>query len=156
MITVNRHTGAGAIASLNEELQNYRARLLPEIFKPYNPKAAVDALDRLLQQPGSYCYVAADENENLIGYVICCIVEGREDVFRYGSKTMVIDQIIVQPKRRKSGAGTQLLDVVERLARELGIAVVELDFWSANAVASSFFRTHEYSLYRERLCKKLF
>ncbi len=154
MISIVETKNPKLLASLAEDVQNLHARLYPETFKPFELNAMEEAMENLLQDPTCRSYVAK-KDEVAIGYVLCFIREIKENAFHFNIKSIYIDQICVLKGYEKTGAGTLLMNQIESLAKELNIQKIELDHWSANTVAASFFRRRGYGLNKERLFKFL-
>ncbi len=154
MITIAETKDHRIIAELNEGVQNLHVELHPEMFKPFDQTEMEKALEVLLSDADCYCYIAK-QNGVAIGYALFMIREAKENAFHYAIKTLYIDQISVLPKYQKTGAGKLLMKQAELVARENDISKIELDHWSANIVAASFFRNNGYKLYKERLFKTI-
>jgi ribosomal protein S18 acetylase RimI-like enzyme len=142
------------IAQLNEEVQNLHAALHPDIFKPFEKTEIETALQGFLSDAQCRCYVAK-ENEIAMGYLLIYIKEAKENAFHYTLRSLYIDQIGVLKAFQKKGVGELLMKHVETIAKEHGITQIELDHWSSNSVAASFFRKSGYKLYREKLWKHI-
>lgn len=140
------------IAELNADVQNLHASLHPEMFKPFNRVEMEKALEDFFSDPNCYCYLVKLNNA-AIGYAIFFIKEAKENAFHYTIKTLYIDQISVLPKYQRTGAGKILMQKAEQLAKEYSIKKIELDHWTSNTVAASYFRKNGYRLYKERLFK---
>ncbi|MES2513749.1 MAG: GNAT family N-acetyltransferase [Bacteroidota bacterium] len=152
MITVVETRDYKLIAALNEEVQNLHASLHPEMFKPFVKSDMEKALENYLNEPNAYGYLVQKDGI-AIGCAVFFIREAKENAFHYTIKTLYVDQISVLTKHQRTGAGKMLMDQAEKLAKEKSIQKIELDHWSANVVAASYFRKSGYKLYRERLFK---
>lgn len=152
MMTITKSKDFKTIAGLNANVQNLHAKLYPEMFKPYNRIEMEKALENLLSDSSCYSYLVK-LNDVAIGYAVFFIKEAKENAFHYTIRTLYIDQISVLPEHQKTGAGKMLMQKAEQLAQENTIKKIELDQWTANSVASSYFRKNGYMLYRERLFK---
>ncbi len=140
------------ISELNEDVQNLHAKLHPELFKKFDKEAMEKALETLFLDPNCKCYIVKKGDVD-IGYILCFIKEAKENAFQYNIKTLYIDQISILPKYQRTGAGKILMKQAEQLAQENSITKIELDHWSSNTVAASYFRKNGYKLYKERLFK---
>ena len=152
MITITETKDFKIIAELNADVQNLHATLHPEVFKPFNSVEMEKALENLLSDSNCYCYVVKLDKV-AIGCAVFIIKEAKENAFHYNIKTLYIDQISVLPKYQRTGAGKILMQKAEQLAQENSLKKIELDHWTANTVAASYFRKNGYKLYRERLFK---
>jgi ribosomal protein S18 acetylase RimI-like enzyme len=154
MITVIETKDYKIIAALNEEVQNLHARLHPEMFKPFDKFEMEKALENYLGDQNTHAYLVRQDGID-IGCAVFFIREAKENAFHYHIRTLYIDQISVLTKYQKTGAGKMLMNQAEKLAREMAISKIELDHWSANIVAASYFRKSGYQLYKERLFKSI-
>jgi ribosomal protein S18 acetylase RimI-like enzyme len=154
MISISETRDHLLISQLNEEVQNLHAAMHPDLFKPYNREEAIKAYRDFLSDPLCRCYIA-EKNGKTIGYGVFFIREVKENAFHYTIKSLYIDQLAVLSEHRRSGAGKLLMQQAEKLATELSITRLELDHWSANTVAASFFRKQGYELRKERLIRVL-
>lgn len=151
-MTITETRDFKTIARLNENVQNLHAALHPEIFKPYNKIEMESAIENLLSDSNCYSYIVKLD-DLIIGYAVFFIKEAKENAFHYTLKSLHIDQIAVIPEHQRTGAGQMLMQKAEQLAKENSIKKIELDHWSANTVAASYFRRKGYKLYREKLYK---
>jgi ribosomal protein S18 acetylase RimI-like enzyme len=154
MISIVETRDHELVASLAEGVQDLHYRLHPEIFKPFDKEGIVAAVKGFFADETCRAYVAYDGN-TAAGYVIAYIREAKENAFHYTIRSVYVDQIAVLQQHQRTGAGRMLLEAVERLAREHSITKLELDHWTSNAVAASYFRKNGYSLRKERLHKVL-
>jgi len=152
MMTITETKDFKTIAGLNENVQNLHARLHPEMFKPFNRIEMEKALENYLSDSSCYSYIVKLDDV-AIGCAVFFIKEAKENAFHYTIRTLYIDQISVLPEHQKTGAGKMLMQKAEQLARENSIKKIELDHWTANNVAATYFRKNDYMLYRERLYK---
>ncbi|TSJ47992.1 GNAT family N-acetyltransferase [Fluviicola chungangensis] len=154
MMTITETKDFKRIAELNADVQNLHAKLYPEIFKPFNRIEMEKALENFLSDPNCFSYIV-ELNNVAIGSAVFFVKEAKENAFHYTIRTLYIDQISVLPEHQKTGAGKMLMQKAEQLARENSIKKIELDHWTANKVAATYFRKNGYMLYRERLFKIL-
>lgn len=154
MITIMQTSDHHLVASLAEGVQNLHHSLHPELFKPFDKDATIAAMEAFLSDPACRAYVAYN-HDIPVGYVIAYIRDGSENAFHYAVKSVYVDQIAVLQEHQRSGAGRQLLETVEELAKQHAIAKIELDHWTSNVVAAAYFRKSGYVLRKERLSKYL-
>ena len=121
------------------DVQRLHAEHHPHIFKtPQSADFAVPFFDEMLADPTITIYVA-EEDAQALGYIFCKMVERPETPFTYPNRFLQIDQLSVRPDAQGRGAGTALMDQVEKLARELGVSKIQLDSWDFNTKAHTFF-----------------
>lgn len=154
MITLQATADHGLIAQLNEEVQQLHVRLHPEVFKPYDKSSIAPALEKMMANPDCYAFVAS-LGEIPVGYLVMMVKRIPESAFTFARESLYIDQIGVLNDHRKTGVGSSLLEKAEQFAKELGISRIELDHWTMNTVAATYFRSKGYTLYREQLSKQI-
>ena len=129
------------------DVQQLHAEHHPRIFKmPQSADFAAAFFDEMLADSATTIYIA-EEDAQALGYIFCKMVERPETPFTYPNRFLHIDQISVLPNAQRHGAGTALMDQVEKLARELGLSKIQLNSWDFNTKAHTFF---------ERLCFEKF
>ncbi len=154
MIIITETRDPELLARLNEDVQNLHYQLHPEIFKPYDREGVALFQQVALQDLNARAFVAL-QDEVPVGCMLCFIREAKENAFHYAIRSVYVDQISVLSAYRRSGAGKMLLQRAEQLAQEMGIKRLELDHWSTNTVAATWFRKNGYSLFKERLFKTI-
>ncbi len=142
---------AQAIAVLNAEVQELHARTLPQLFKPPDPASFSAAIAELLAGPQNRVFIA-DEDGEAVGYLYAQVVRRPESALRHALDLVYIHHIAVRRTHRGQGCGEALVQRALALAREEGIARVELDVWSFNEGARAFFRRQGFTVFNERMC----
>jgi len=154
MITIAETKDARLVAAMNEWVQQLHHQLHPDVFKPYDKDEAVSAFTNMLAGPDCRAFIAL-QNNTPVGYAIFMIKEVNESPFRFKGRSLYIDQLAVLEEYRSRGVGKLLLTQAETLAKELGANMVELDYWTANIVAASFFHKNGFAVYRQILSKAI-
>ena len=108
----------------------------------------------MLADPATTIYIA-EEGAHALGYIFCNLIERPETHFTYPNRFLHIDQISVRPDAQGRGAGTALMDQVEKLAGELGVAKIQLDFWNFNTRAHTFFEGLRFEKFNYRFWRDL-
>ena len=147
MTTISETNDAELIAVLNEEVQDLHHKLYPSRFKPYNKNEVAPAFKAMLSQHNCKAYVAYDDGVPA-GYIIFFIKEVDDSPFHYRNRSVYIDQLAVQKKHRKKGIGKLLLETAAKLAADLSIADIELDYWHENKDAALFFEKQGFKTAR--------
>jgi ribosomal protein S18 acetylase RimI-like enzyme len=142
------------IAALNEEVQNLHHQMHPEVFKPFDKAGIEKMIAKFLTDENCKAYIAW-KGEEPVGYIILFFRESGDNAFHYNTRSLYIDQIGVPQKHRRSGVGQALMQHAEQVASDNNISLIELDHWNANTVAAGYFRSHGYTLRKERLAKRL-
>ena len=143
------------LSSLCMDVQRLHAEHHPHIFKmPQSADFAASFFDKMLADPAATIYIA-DEDAQALGYILCKMIEREEDPFTYPNRFLHIDQISVRPDAQGRGAGTALIDEVEKLARELGVSKIQLDAWNFNTKAHTFFEALGFEKFNYRFWRDL-
>ena len=85
--------------------------------------------ERLLLSPGDdVCVLVAERDEEVAGFVLGSLARPVPDAAKQllrslGQIRLVVDALAVQEEYRRLGIGTQLMDAIERWAREHGATV---------------------------------
>jgi GNAT superfamily N-acetyltransferase len=92
-----------------------------------------------LDEPTTAAWIA-EEDGAPIGYVLVFFRERGEETFRRRRRWCEIDQIAVDPARRRHGIGRALVAAALAEATRRGIGDVELSSWAFNTDAHAMFR----------------
>ena len=138
------------IVALNAFVQSQHAEALPEIFKPpIDTAQTADAFRAILEN--SACIVLLAEDEEPAGCLYAEIQNRPASWVRLESQVFYIQHLVVSPKRRRQGVGTALLSSALSMAQSRGIKRIELDVWSFNSAARSFWSKHGFEVFREKM-----
>ncbi len=154
MITIAETKDAALLSLLNEEVQTLHHSMHPSIFKPFDRDAIATAFNNQLSKSSCKAYIAL-KGETPVGYAIFIIKELEENPFKFKCRSLYIDQVGVLEGYRREGVGRMLLSKAEALASEHSINIVELDHWSTNQDAASFFEKNGYTTCRKYLNKDI-
>ena len=147
MTTISETNNAELISVLNEEVQALHHMLYPSRFKPYNKNEVAPAFKAMLSQHNCKAYIAYDDGVPA-GYIIFFIKEVSDSPFHYKGSSVYIDQLAVLKKHRQKGIGKLLLETAGKLAADLSIADIELDYWNENKDAALFFERQGFKIVR--------
>jgi len=143
------------LSSLCVDVQRLHAEHHPRIFKtPQSADFASAFFDEMLADPAATIYIA-EEDAQALGYIFCNLIEREESPFTYPNRFLHIDQISVRTDGQGRGAGTALMDQVEKLARELGASKIQLDSWNFNTKAHAFFEALGFEKFNYRFWQNL-
>ncbi len=152
MIEIIETKDYNLLAELNEEIQTFHHKTVPNIFKPYD-KAAISTFYKDALRNENAVAFAAKENDVTVGYVLLFVVNMNETPFQYARKYVLLDQILVVRNYQSKGVGSQLLDAVFSFAKALKIDRIELDHWTQNELARKFFAKSGFDYYNEKMWK---
>ena len=110
----------------------------PDLFKQ-GKKYTDEQLKEIIHDDMSPIFVAADEEENVIGYAFCIFQQHVGNNILTDIKTLYIDDLCVDENIRGQHIGKSLYDEVLKFARESGCYNVTLNVWSLNEAAMKFY-----------------
>lgn len=142
------------LSQLNEEIQTFHHRLQPNIFKPYEQEQVNEFFKTVLNKENTKAYLAW-ENEIPIGYILLFNMKLAENPFQYSRSFVLLDQILVLKKYRGKGIGKILLDAAISYAKDLQIDLIELNHWTHNASARTFFTKNNFQYYNEKMWRSI-
>ncbi|MBI1185049.1 GNAT family N-acetyltransferase [bacterium] len=138
------------LATLNKSVQQLHHQLYPHEFKAFNLAEIELAMKQLLANSNAFALLA-EVDEVAAGYLIYFVKERPESAFQFAKKTILIDQISVEPQFRKKGIANLLLGEVRTRAHALGINELQLDFWDNNQLAREFFSAAGFSSFKHHM-----
>lgn len=153
-IYIRKTTDYRLLAELNEAVQQLHHRLYPEVFKPYD-RAAVTAFFEVLFLEKEVGAFLAMRDETVLGYVLSVVVDFPENPFQYARQYVELDQLLVLEDHRQQGVGKELLDAITAFAHERDLHRIQLNHWTMNAEARSFFNANGFSYCREVMYKEV-
>ncbi|MEE1030967.1 MAG: GNAT family N-acetyltransferase [Ruminococcus sp.] len=112
----------------------------PDLFKPHAKKYTDEELMEIIADDQKPIFVAVDEKENVLGYAFCLFQQYINNNILTDIKTLYIDDLCVDEKRRGMHIGRQLYDYVIAFAKEQGCYNVTLNVWSCNESAMKFYQ----------------
>lgn len=140
------------IAHLVEHVQNLHAQFLPTIYKPFDFNEIQKVMEAMLSNEMNRIFVAK-LNDEVIGYILIVIKNIPESAFYFTHQIIHIDQLCVAENFKRNGVGAILIDKAEKLAKELNINRMELDYLEFNLNAKSFFHNKGFLPYRGKMVK---
>ncbi len=111
----------------------------PDLFKAGQKKYTDEQLKALIHDDSRPIFVAADEEEHVLGYAFCIFQQHLNDNILTDIKTLYIDDLCVDESLRGRHIGRALYEAVLGFARESGCYNVTLNVWSLNDSAMSFY-----------------
>ncbi len=141
--------------SLCMDVQSLHAKNHPEYFKmPQNEDFASEFFQKMLADPTVSIFIAETE-EQVLGYVVCKLMQLEETPFSFAMHYLLVDQISVRPIAQGQGTGKALLDRVEKLAKEMNVLRIQLNSWSFNTEAHGFFENCGFEKFKHQFWKNL-
>ena len=141
------------LSKLCRDVQSLHADHHPLVFiMPQSDGFAAEFFDEILASPDFKAYIA-EEDGHPLGYILCRQIDRPENAFTYANRFLLVDQISVCPDAQRKGVGTALLKQAEELARELGLAKLQLDSWDFNLDAHTCFEKFGFEKFNYRFWK---
>ena len=141
-----RRAGPGdaeTLASLNRFVHDTHLARRPDYFMPPRGDAVSTWFREQLTRPSAAAWIA-QERGSAVGYVLVFFHERAENPFRRARRWCEIDQIAVDPARRRRGIGAALVKVALEEASARGLHDVELSSWAFNDEAHAMFRQLDF------------
>lgn len=111
----------------------------PDLFKANARKYTEEELEGLLLEDSKPIFVAVDEENRVLGYAFCKLLQQRDDNILTDIRTLYIDDLCVDEESRGRHVGRQLYEYVLEFAREQGCYNVTLNVWECNSAAKLFY-----------------
>ena len=111
----------------------------PDLFKGSAKKYTDSQLQNILSDENRPVFVAADGNDNVLGYAFCVLKQQVDNNILTDIKTLYIDDLCVDERSRGQHIGKQLFDFVYRYAKETGCYNLTLNVWECNKSARIFY-----------------
>ena len=133
------HDIPGILHLLSQVLEVH-ARIRPDIFVSGTTKYTAEELAEILMDERRPVWVAADEDNQVLGYTFCQIQEPAFTNTMIPFTTLFIDDFCVDEKARGQHIGKQLFEYVRNEAKQLGCYEVTLNVWEGNDNALRFYQ----------------
>ncbi len=110
----------------------------PDIFRVGSRKYTDEELAKIIKDDSRPIYVAVEDG-TVLGYAFSVIEDIKDDGSLADRRSLYIDDICVDEKRRGEHIGELLYKFVEEEARRLGCYQITLNVWSLNPGAVKFY-----------------
>ena len=127
------------LLELLEQVLQIHADIRPDIFIPGTTKYTNEELSQMIKDDTRPIYVAADENDNCLGYAFCQLREQPFSNNMVPFTSLFIDDLCVDASTRGQHNGEQLFVHVKEEAKRLGCYEVTLNVWAGNTSAEKFY-----------------
>lgn len=124
------------------------------MYRPTNSRELEKWFHARLEEPNSEIHLLEQAGEPL-GFLVVRMVERGHSPFTVPHNSLVIDQIAVVPKRRRSGLGKHLMTVAHERAAELNASQVELMVRHFNEDAAAFYQSLGYEVSAMTMIKRV-
>lgn len=136
---------------LLEYICNLHSGIRPDLFKAGKSKYDGESLKKLLTDESRLIFVAADENDEVLGYIFCILIDHSVDSARCPNKELYIDDLCVDEKCRHEGIGDALFKKALETAKELGCHDLTLNVWEGNDGALRFYEKHGMKIQKREM-----
>ena len=125
---------------LLSQVLEIHAAIRPDIFISGTTKYTAEELLAIFNDPQRPVFAAADDDDTMIGYAFCKVMDlsGRNNM--KDSRTLYIDDLCVDENCRGMHVGRALFDHVRAYAEENGFDTITLNVWEGNDSAEAFYR----------------
>ena len=127
------------IMALLRQVNDIHALGRPDIFIMGLTKYDEEGLVKIIDNPDTPIFVAIDEAGETAGYCFCIVEDHSGYVNLRPIKTLYIDDLCVDEKRRGERIGESLFRYVKGYAKENGFYNLTLNVWSCNPGAQKFY-----------------
>lgn len=113
----------------------------PDLFKFGAKKYSDKELIQILEDEKKPVFVAVDENDYVLGYAFCIFQQHKDNAILTDIKTLYIDDLCVDERKRGRHIGKTLYNAVLAFAKEHDCYNVTLNVWSLNENAVKFYQS---------------
>ena len=113
----------------------------PDLFKFGAKKYFDEELIQILEDEKKPVFVAVDENDYVLGYAFCIFQQHKDNAILTDIKTLYIDDLCVDERKRGRHIGKTLYNAVLAFAKEHDCYNVTLNVWSLNENAVKFYQS---------------
>ena len=113
----------------------------PDLFRFGAKKYTNEELEEILEDEERPVFVAVDENDYVLGYAFCIFQQHKENAVLTDVKTLYIDDLCVDERKRGRHIGKTLYEAVIAFAKEQECYNVTLNVWSLNENAMKFYQS---------------
>ena len=143
------------LCEILDEIDAIHRRTLPSIYKkPDGPVREREYINSIISNDDPEVLVAVT-NKQIVGFINAYIEFSKDLPIVKKRKYVKIDTVVVKEEFRRLGIGTELMNSIQRWAKEKGINQIELGVWSFNTSAISFYNKLGYKIAKQSLWKNL-
>lgn len=136
---------------LLEYICNLHSGIRPDLFKAGKSKYDGESLKKLLTDESRLIFVAADENDEVLGYIFCILIDHSADSARCPNTELYINNLCVDENFRREGIGDALFQKALSTAQELGCHNLTLNVWEGNDGALRFYEKHGMKIQKREM-----
>ena len=129
-----------AVLRLLRQVLELHAAIRPDIFRPGTTKYTRSELLAIFADERRPVYVAADEEDRVLGYAFCVLREQPFSNNMVPFTSLFVDDLCVDAEARGAHVGSALFEYVKKEAARLGCYEVTLNVWEGNDGAMAFYQ----------------
>jgi GNAT superfamily N-acetyltransferase len=133
-----------SLVRLNAQVQAQHAAAYPELFSPPSDADARAHFERVLADTEYRVRVAVRAGA-YVGHTVARSERRGPNAFRRAYEVLLLHEICVDSRQRRSGVGAALMSDLQSHAADLGLGMVLLDTWAFNIDAHRFFESQGFS-----------
>lgn len=137
---VNERDSEGVMRLLRQ-VNDVHADGRPDLFVHGRTKYSPEELMAIFSDEDRPVFVAADEDDRVVGYCFCVVEDYSGSNNLQPVKTLYIDDLCVDENCRGRGIGRQLFEWVVDYGRLNGFYNVTLNVWACNPGAQRFYES---------------
>ncbi|MBE5097949.1 GNAT family N-acetyltransferase [Priestia aryabhattai] len=151
---ISRTFNAGKIAKLNQSVHQLHVELYPQHFQTYDFHQVHEFFKKVIEND-RFIFLLAEDEEQHVGFAWLEIKQYSVTVFKKAYESIYVHQINIEESYKNKGFGSSLMKEIYSIAREKEITTIELDYWSDNTIAESFYEKEGFITYRKMAYKEL-
>ena len=128
-----------AVLNLLSQVLELHAAIRPDIFIPGTTKYSKEELEEMFLDDLRPVYVAADENDKVVGYAFCAVRQQPFSNNMIPFTSVYIDDLCVDVSARGQHIGEKLFLHVREEAKKMGCYELTLNVWEGNDSARHFY-----------------
>ncbi|MGL4563221.1 MAG: GNAT family N-acetyltransferase [Brevinema sp.] len=138
MIRKMTHDDLPKVLPLIKEIHKLHFEKLPKFIRPYHSDDEIlKNLDTMFKQDG-YFHFVYEMNGEIVAFMDMSINPSHDDLLFYGTETLFLDSLVVDPLYRKHGIAGKMIEYAKKHAKELGFRSLQL------FVLTHFEHVHQY------------
>ena len=123
----------------------------PDIFKGNTKKYSKHEFSKILKDKNKPVFVAVDENDNVLGYVFCIVINYKNHAVFNDYHSLYIDDFCVDESMRGQNIGKKLFEAIKIYTKEIGVYNIDLTVWEFNEGAIKFYEKCGFATQRRRM-----
>jgi GNAT superfamily N-acetyltransferase len=142
------------IAKLNQSVHQLHVELYPQHFQTYDFHQINEFFKKMMEND-RFIFLLAEYEGQHVGLAWLELKHYSETVFKKAYESIYVHQINIAEQHKNKGFGSSLMKEIYSIARAKEINTIELDYWSDNTIAESFYEKEGFVTYRKMAYKEL-